>query len=101
MIKATIYVGPFEAKTPLSSLLYRVAIRIEITITNNRKSEVQLLSPSRMIKLIMAMALAGLAQLGVADLALSLAGSASLFAAHGLFGVLSLDAKHNVSPSGE
>ena len=89
------YVGPFEAKTPLSSLLYRVAIRIEITITNNGKSEEQLLSPSRMIKLIMAMALAGLAQFGVAHLALSLAGSASLFAARGLFGVLFLDPKNH------
>ena len=45
-----------------------------------------------MIWLIAAMALAGLALLGVADLALALTGSVLLFAARGLFGVLFMDA---------
>ena len=52
----------------------------------------RLLGSSRVIWLIAAMALAGLALLGIADLALALTGSVLLFAARGLFGVLFMDA---------
>ena len=55
----------------------------------------RLLGPSRVIWLIAAMALAGLALLGVADLALALTGSVLLFAARGLFGVLFMDAMNH------
>ena len=52
----------------------------------------RLIGPSRVIYLIVALALAGLLMLGASDLALALLGSVLLFAARGFFSVLFMDA---------
>ena len=55
----------------------------------------RLIGPSRVIYLIVALALAGLLMLGASDLALALIGSVLLFAARGLFSVLFMDAMNH------